>query len=202
MKPDEVQKIIDRLKYSFTYNKFDEPGAISEYTRILAKYSFEQMNRAVDMLIDTGKDVKNVPSIPELIKACKEARINPAEAHNDVHCDICDDKGYVLMTELTKVGETKTGKPVNLPYQYVLHCVCPVGMAQAYEGRNCSKPEERTPYRVPSITEYYDDRAIEEIKRANREKARLSDEQRENLQRNVASVGAKMPPVHGDAWEG
>jgi hypothetical protein len=192
----DADKIIDRLKYSFTYNRFDEPGAIGEYKRVLAKYSFEQMNRAVDALIDFDKDGKNVPSIPALIKACK---VNgQSEVHNDTHCDICNDKGYVFMTELIKIGETKAGKSVNLPYQYVLHCICSVGMAQAYEGKNCKKGEE-SPYRVPSITEYYDDRAIEEIKKAN--KAHLTDEQKEEMQRNVAGIGLKMPNVHGDAWE-
>jgi hypothetical protein len=195
----EADKIIDRLKYSFTYNRFEEPGAISEYKRVLAKYSFEQMSRAVDTLIDTDKDGKNVPSIPALIKACKETRVNSVMVHNETHCDICNDKGYAFMTEITKIGETKDGKAVNLPYQYVLHCICPVGMAQAYEGKNCKKGEE-SPYRVPSITEYYDDQAISEIRKAN--KMHLTDEQKEEIQMGAARIGLKMPNVHGDAWEG
>ena len=88
MNNQEADKIIDRLKYSFTYNKFDEPGAIGEYKRVLARYSFEQMSRAVDNLIDNDKDGKNVPPIPALIKSCRENRPATVEIHNETHCDV------------------------------------------------------------------------------------------------------------------
>jgi hypothetical protein len=121
----EADKIIDRLKYSFTYNKFDEPGAIGEYKRVLAKYSYDQMNRAVNILIDTDKDGKNVPPIPALIKACRENR-QASAVHNDTHCGVCNDKGYILVKECVKNGD------ISLPYETVYYCpYCPVGQSQA-----------------------------------------------------------------------
>lgn len=196
MNSHEVQKIIDRLKYSFTFNKFDEPGAISEYTRVLAKYSFEQMSRAVDKLIDNDKDGRNVPSIPALIKACKENRSVSTEIHNDTHCDVCNDKGYVLQTEHTKMGDK------SMPYQYVLYCpFCQVGQAQAYNGNNCK--EHKCNAVCEPLTKYYDEQVISEMRYANNHPHRLTDGEKEKLRKSLTKIGLRMPVAldRGDAWE-
>lgn len=197
MKPDEVQKIIDRLKYSFTYNKFDEPAAISEYTRVLAKYSFEQMSRAVESLIDNDKDGKNVPPIPALIRACRENRQATAEVHNNTHCDVCNDKGYVLQTEYTKNGDEA------LLYQFVLYCpFCLVGQAQAYNGNNCK--EHKCNAVCEPLTKYYDGQAINQIRHANNHPHIMTDEEKEALRKKLKRIGLRLPVAldRGDAWEG
>jgi hypothetical protein len=193
----EADRIIDRLKYSFTYNKFDEPGAIGEYKRVLAKYSFEQMSRAVDNLIDNDKDGKNVPPIPALIKSCRENRPATVEIQNSTHCDVCNDKGYLLQTEHIKTGDK------SLPYQFVLYCpFCPVGRSQAYNGNNCK--EHKCNAVCEPLTKYYDEQAVNEIRYANNHPHRLTDEEKEALRRKLTKIGLRMPIAldRGDAWEG
>jgi hypothetical protein len=197
MNSQEVQKIIDRLKYSFTYNRFDEPGAISEYTRVLARYGYDQMNRAVDSLIENDKDGRNVPPIPALIKACKENHTASTEVYNDTHCDVCNDKGYILQTEHVKNGDD------TLPYQYVLYCpFCRVGQSQAYNGNNCK--DHKVNAVCEPLTKYYDEQAINEIRHANNHPHKLTDSEKETLRKKLVKIGLRMPIAldRGDAWEG
>lgn len=197
MNNQEAEKIIDRLKYSFTFNKFDEPGAIGEYKRVLAKYTFEQMSQAVENLIGNDKDGKNVPSIPALIKACRVNKASAVEIQNDTRCDVCNDKGYVLQTEYVKTGDE------SLPYQFVLHCpFCPVGQAQAYNGNSCK--DHKTNAICEPLTKYYDEQAINEIRYANNHPHRLTDEEKEKLRKSLTKIGLHMPIAldRGDAWEG
>jgi len=189
----EANKIIDRLIYGCNWHRFNEPGVQQEYQRVLMRYGYAQMDNAVDRLLES--DSKNVPPMSALVKACKENKQSTTEAHNDEYCYICNDKGYLFMTE-------KTPKYDNMPAQYALHCICPMGISQAYEGMNC-KPEDRRPYRVPSVTEYFDEQAIEDMKKENRKKVHMADEQIEAARDRLATIGVRMPYVdHGDAWEG
>jgi hypothetical protein len=193
----EADKIIDRLKYSFTFNKFDEPGAIGEYKRVLAKYSFEQMSRAVDNLIDNDKDGKNVPPIPALIKACKENSHTAVEIHNDVHCDICNDKGYILTKEIMQNGDEQ------LPYETVYYCpFCQVGQSQAYNGNN-SKEHKCNAVCFP-ITSIMDEQAIAQLRYSNNHPTVMTSTEKELLRKKLWKIGLPMPQAlnRGDAWEG
>ena len=197
MNNTEAEKIISRLKYSFTFNKFDEPGAIGEYKRVLAKYSFEQMSRAVDNLIDNDKDGKNVPPIPALIKACRENRSTTAEVTNSVHCDACNDKGFMLITEIVQNGKEQ------LPYQMVYYCpFCAVGQAQAYSG-NDSKEHKCNAVCFP-ITQILDEQAIEQLRYSNNHPKRMTDTEKEALRKKLYKIGLPLPKAldRGDAWEG
>lgn len=162
MTKNEADKIIGRLTNRCTYHRFNEPGVTVEYQRVLAKYNYEQMNIIVDTLLEN--DSKNVPPISALIKACRENK-TVGTVVNTEHCEVCDDKGFVFMTENQKNGDKE------LQYDYVLYCpFCPVGRSQAYNGQNCK--EYKTNYIVPPLTQYFDDYAIEQMKQANREKNR------------------------------
>jgi hypothetical protein len=193
----EAEKIIDRLKYSFTYNKFDEPAAIGEYKRVFARYSYEQMNRAVENLIENDKDGRNVPPIPALIKACKENRQSGAEVVNSLHCDVCNDKGYALMTEHVKNGNE------ILQYQYALYCpFCTVGQSQAYNGNNCK--DHKANAVCEPMTKYFDEQVIEQMRYDNNHSKRLADAEKEILRKKLTRIGLRLPQAldHGDAWEG
>jgi hypothetical protein len=198
----EAVKIVEMLKNGCVWHRFDEPGVYEAYVRSLIKYDYRQMATAVDVVLEN--DSKNVPPISALAKVCRENKPNPDQVVNAERCDICNDKGYVLMTEVDKLTEN-----LSIPREYVLHCVCPVGMAQAYNGRECKDPEHRSPYIVPSVTRYFDDRALDEIKKTNRVKARpMSQTEIQVLRAKFLEFGVRMPDLkpheieHGDAWEG
>ena len=197
----EANKIIDRLTCGCNYNRFNEPGVQGEYQRALMRYGYTQMNTAVDSVLEA--DSKNVPPISALIKACKSNKTDIAFVTNPEHCDICDDKGYVFITQMQKLTETQ-----SIPYQYVLHCICPVGMTQTYNGKECKDVEHRTPYFMPPVTEYLDEYALEQLRITNRQQKHLSATQRQEIKDKLAKFGLKMPTLkpheieHGDAWEG
>jgi len=190
----EANRIIDRLTYGCNWNRFDEPGVQAEYQRALMKYGYEQMNRAVDIALET--DSKNVPPISALIKICKENRPPSFEVHNDTHCDVCNDKGYILQTEHVKNGDTV------LQYEYVLYCpFCRVGQAQAYNGNN--RKDHKCNAVCEPLTKYYDERAISEIRYANNHPHIMTDEEKETLRKKLTRIGLRMPIAldRGDAWE-
>ena len=199
MTMNEVGKIITRLTNAFLYNRFDDPGVTEEYQRFLVKHNFQVMNTAIDIAIEN--DSKNVPPISALIKACRESnKPGVVEVKNLEYCAICDNKGYVIMTEI----ESKLD---DNPYQYVLHCACLVGKSKQYDGKNCKKGEQ-SPYKVPCVTEYFDDYAIEQMEKSNKQKYKMTAETKMEIKSQLAKFGIKMPELkpheteHGDAWEG
>jgi hypothetical protein len=192
----EFDQIIIRLSGAFTYNKFTEKGVIAEYKRALMKYGFEQMNRAIDNLIEST-DGKNVPPIGLLIKSCRDNKPTAAEVHNSTRCDACNDKGYILLTEYVKNGSEQ------LPYQYVYYCPhCHVGQAQAYNGNN-SKDHKVNAVCQP-ITSVLDEQAIEQLKYSNNHLKQMTDSEKEILRKKLNKIGLPLPKVldRGDAWEG
>ncbi len=192
----EFDQIIIRLSGAFTYNKFSEKGVITEYKRSLMKYGFEQMNNAIDNLIE-NTDGKNTPPISALIKACRENRSTVAEVHNEAHCYVCNNKGYLLITEYIKNGEDP------MPYQIVYYCpFCHIGQAQAYNGNN-NKDYKCNAVCHP-ITSILDERAIAEIVHSNKNPKRMTDSEREVLGNKLRRIGLRMPKAleRGDAWEG
>ena len=197
----EFDQIIIRLSGAFTYNKFSEKGVITEYKKVLMKYGFEQMNRAIDNLIEysDGKDApgKYTPTIGLLVKACRENHSTVAEVHNDKHCDVCMDKGYILITEIVKNGEEQ------LPYQVVYYCpFCSVGQSQAYNGNN-SKDHKANAVCLP-ITQILDEQAINQLRYANNHPKQLTDSEKAALEKKLKRIGLRLPIAmnKGDAWEG
>lgn len=192
MTNNEFDKIVVRLSDAFSFNRFSESGVIQEYKRALMKYGFDQMNQAIDHLVEST-DGKNSPAIGTLIKACKENPRPATQITNDTHCDVCEDRGFVLVTE----------KVEGLPYQFALYCpFCRVGQAQAYNGNNCK--DNKCNAVCEPLTKYYDEQTVERIKARNRSKASLQPEEREKIRQMLAKVGLKMPAAldRGDAWEG
>lgn len=163
MNNQEFDKIISRLSAAFVYNKFAEVGVIGEYKRALMKYNFEQINRAIDILIEST-DGKNAPSISQLIRVSKENRSASCEIVNKTYCEVCDDKGFVLLTEMYMVSDK-----LSIPYDYVLYCpFCAVGQNQAYIGNNCK--DHKSNYACEPITKYFDEIIIQDMRNANRRK--------------------------------
>jgi len=200
----EVDKIIDKLTDSFNLNKFDEVGVQEAYCRKLLNLDYRQMEVAVDALIET--DSKYVPPISVLIKAYRDSKPNPAMIANAEYCSVCDDKGYVLMTEYRKFTDNTT-----IPYQYVLHCnFCPVGRAQSYNGMDCKNAECRTNYYTPPITRYFDENEIENMRESNiaRKNYKLTQFEIDEIKIVFKKFSYKIPELrpfeieHGDAWEG
>lgn len=196
MTSKEITTIINRLKSGFNFNRFADDGVEEEYQRFLAKHPFPAINAAIDALIET--DSQRVPPISHIIKAMRElSKTNTAlGVSNTEQCHICNNKGYIFM----KQTESNLN---NNPYEYVLHCICPVGMSQAYDGKNCKKGEQ-TNYTVPSVTQYFDDYAISEMKKANMNKGRMTAADKAELKKQLAKFGLKMPELKeyekGDAW--
>lgn len=189
MTTPESYKIISRLKSAFSFNRFDDEGVLEEYQHFLVKYSFPIINAAIDVLIES--DSQRVPPISAIIKTVKELnKPTTTIVSNPEYCNICDNKGFILMTET----ESKLD---DRPYQYALHCTCRIGMSQVYEGKNCK--DHKTPYRVPCVTEYFDDYNVEKMKR-------LTSQEKRDIQRQLTGIGFKIPEARfyekGDAWEG
>ncbi|HHV99973.1 MAG TPA: hypothetical protein GXX36_10475 [Clostridiaceae bacterium] len=162
----EAIELIERLKNACTFNRFEDPGVYAEYLRALKGYDYGRMDAAIDAAIE--EDSRNVPAISLLVKKYKDALNAPKdrfEVKNGEYCTVCDDRGYVLMKEVQKSGD------MDIPYQYVLYCpFCPVGRSQAYDGRNISDKEHRSPYIVPPLTEYFGDEGIQLLRDANLKK--------------------------------
>jgi hypothetical protein len=158
----EANKIIDRLMNGCNYHRFDEPGVQFEYQKALMRYGFDQMNTAVDVILEN--DSKNVPPISALVRAMRENKTGTMEVKNADYCEVCDNKGYVMVTEIIKNGD----KDEN-DYQYPAYCpFCTIGRSQAYVGKN--NKEYKTDYVCPPLTKYFDDNAIDLMRLANREK--------------------------------
>jgi hypothetical protein len=195
----EAVEIVEMLKNGCVWHRFDEAGVYEAYIKALIKYNYSQMVATVDIVLEN--DSKNVPPISALVKAYKESKPNSDFVTNAEHCDICNNKGYVFMTEVEKLTDR-----LSLPREYVLHCICPVGMAQAYNGQEC-KGEHRSPYIVPSVTRYFDDQAITEMKKANRPKP-MTEAAKQELSAKFLQYGIRIPELkpheveRGDAWEG
>lgn len=192
MRHDEVMQVINRMKDTCRYNGFSNPGTIQAYQRALGGLDFQATIIAVDKLM--AEDSNNVPLVSDIVKVYRSNPRNKETTLNQEHCDICNDKGYILMKE-------RTEKYDNMESEFVLHCICPVGLEQKYEG---SELKEKSKYRVPSVTEYFDGQALEEMKKSNRNRWKLSDEQKEHLRIQLRKLGITMP-AHmdkADPWEG
>lgn len=195
MTNQEFDRVVFRLSSAFTYHKFAESGVIGEYKRALMKYGFEQINRAIDNLIEST-DGKNTPPIGSLIKACRENRQSTAEVSNSSHCGVCNDKGYVLTKEIIQNGNEQ------LPYQTVYYCpFCTVGQSQNYNGNN-NKDHKVNAVCLP-ITSIMDEQAIAQMRYDNNHPHRMTDSEKETLRKKLHGIGLRMPIAldRGDAWE-
>jgi hypothetical protein len=198
MTTSEISKTIERLKSAFNFHRFNEDGVTEEYQRFLSRHNFQQINSAIDNLIES--DSQRVPPISAIIKTLKESnKPGAVEVRNPEYCAICDNKGFILMTEIESNLDDK-------PYQYVLHCTCLVGKSLTYDGKNCKKGEQ-SPYIIPCITEYFDDYAIDQMKKANRQKYKMTSSDRQAIKDQLGKFGIRMPDLKphevekGDAWE-
>jgi hypothetical protein len=184
----EVDKIIERLKNGCIYHRFDEPGVYAEYVRVMVQYSFAIMNRAVNALIE--EDSQRAPAISALIKAYRrleeEYRTNQDIIRNEEYCDVCDDKGFVLIT-INKY---------DIPYQFVLYCpFCQIGRAHAYDGRQCK--DHKSPYYVPPLTDYFDDEGIEALREENLKRRASNTKAERPTEKELQAIGKSIP----DGWQ-
>jgi hypothetical protein len=85
-------------------------------------------------------------------------------------CNLCNDEGRIPYYK--KIGKIR--------YEYYAHCICEVGEAFAYEGREC---KAKSDYRMPSIKEILAPEAIEETKQSSREKKYRIHEGRNSLRK-------------------
>jgi len=149
------------------------------------------MEQAIDEIIE--EDSRNVPPISVLVKKYKGVagtKGGRLEVKNEQYCDVCDDKGFVLMKE----KDSESG----LTYEYVLYCpFCNVGMAQAYDGRNINDKEHRSPYYVPALTEYFGDEGIAALRATNLKKRKQDAAASKPVEKAVQSVGKSIP----DGWK-
>lgn len=125
------------------------------------------------------------------------------EVINKIYCPVCNDDGFIILTEHIKVGEDKEGNPIKMPYQFAYHCpFCEAGKQYAYNGQNC---EEKSNYIIPPVTDVLPDGAIEDIKKTNlRRKKQNAERKAERAIKDIKDItnnriGKYMP---GDAYEG
>ena len=200
MTQDEAQSLVVKLSGNFnTYGKLDNLDDVVAYKRTLLKYDYKKMNSVIENLIDNDdrKDCGTLPATPYLVKKYKDQRSAVAEVTNSKHCDTCNDKGYILMTEYIKNGDNQ------LPYQVVYYCpFCAVGQAQAYNG-NDSKEHKVNAVCFP-ITQILDEQAIEQMRYSNSHPHKMTDDEKETLRKKLHKIGLRMPIAldRGDAWEG
>lgn len=180
----QAEKLVERLKSACTFNRFDEPGVYAEYIRALARYDYDRMEEAIDAAIED--DSRNVPPISALIKKYRETTESRVNVKNEEYCAVCDDKGFVMMKE-------QDPKTKNL-YEYVLYCpYCAVGRAQAYDGRNISDKEHRSPYYVPPVTEYFGDEGIQALREENLKRRAMRTKTVRPGKADFQKVGRNMP---------
>lgn len=204
----EADKIITRLKNACTFNRFDEPGVLAEYTKYLLKNDFRTMNKAIDDALE--EESRNVPSISLLAKCYKKYAGNKPSVTapvNEEYCDVCDDKGFIMITEMRKFNE----EDEKTPFQFIAYCpFCEVGRSYAYDGRKNSKFP--TDYCIYPITHYFDGSMIATMKKHNREHQkqrqsgkRMTPEEIKALLKNAKNIGQNIPELmsweRGDAWE-
>lgn len=183
----QAEKLVERLKSACIFNRFDEPGVYMEYIRALARYDYDRMEEAIDAAIED--DSRNVPPISALIKKYRETTESSVNVKNEEYCAVCDDKGFVLMKE----KQSDTG----LIYEFVLYCpFCPVGRDQAYDGRNISDKEHRSPYYVPPVTKYFSDEGIQALRETNLKRRAERSESVRLAKKELQTVGKSMP----DGW--
>lgn len=189
----EAIELIERLKNACTFNRFEDPGVYAEYLRALKRYDYGRMDAAIDAAIED--DSRNVPAISLLVKKYKDALNAPKdrfEVKNEEYCPVCDDRGYLLMTEIQKSGD------MEIPYQFALYCpFCPVGRSQAYDGRSIADKEHRSPYYVPPLTEYFGDEGIQALREANMKRRRENMDVKRPVEKAVQSIGKEIP----DGWQ-
>lgn len=180
----QAEKLVERLKSACIFNRFDEPGVYMEYIRALARYDYDRMEQAIDAAIED--DSRNVPAISALIKKYRETTESRVNVKNEEYCAVCDDKGFVLMKE--KHPE------LGMMYEFVLYCpFCPVGRAQAYDGRNISDKEHRSPYYVPPVTKYFSDEGIQALRETNLKRRAERSESSRPAKKELQAVGKRIP---------
>jgi len=175
----ECAKIIDRLKSACTFNRFDESAVYAEYMRAMIKFKHELMDKAVDITLE--EDSRNVPAISALAKAYKKLNANAKTSIHDIeneqYCEVCGDKGFVMMTEITD----------GFPYQYPLHCpFCNIGI-------------EKWGF-LPPLTKYFDGSVISNFRRRNRDMRQckqsgegMDQEKIDEIKAAFQKVGMKVP---------
>lgn len=185
---EQAERLVNRLKNACTFHRFEEPGVNAEYIRFLMKYDHDRMSEAIDAAI--GEDSRNVPAISVLAKKYRETTKSRINVKNEECCDVCDDKGFVLMKE----KQSDTG----LTYEFVLYCpFCQVGRAWAYDGRNISDKKHRSPYYVPPITEYFGDEGIQALRETNLKRRAERSETARLAKKELQTVGKSIP----DGWQ-
>ena len=185
---EQAERLVNRLKNACTFHRFEEPGVNAEYIRFLMKYDHDRMSEAIDIAIE--EDSRNVPAISVLAKKYRDTTKRSKLVQNEDYCDVCDDKGFVLMKE----KQSDTG----LIYEFVLYCpFCPVGRSWAYDGRSISDKKHRSPYYVPPITEYFGDEGIQALREANLKRRAERSESTRLVKKELQAVGKSIP----DGWQ-
>ena len=185
---EQAERLVNRLKNACTFHRFEEPGVNAEYIRFLMKYDHDRMSEAIDAAIE--EDSRNVPAISVLAKKYRDTTKRSKLVQNEDYCDVCDDKGFVLMKE----KQPDTG----LIYEFVLYCpFCPVGRTWAYDGRNISDKKHRSPYYVPPITEYFGDEGIQALRETNLKRRAERSESVRLAKKELQDVGKSVP----DGWQ-
>ena len=185
---EQAERLVERLKNACTFHRFEEPGVNAEYIRFLMKYDHDRMSKAIDTAIE--EDSRKVPAISVLAKKYRETTESRVNVKNEEYCAVCDDKGFVLMKE----KQSDTG----LIYEFVLYCpFCPVGRDRAYDGRNISDKEHRSPYYVPPVTKYFSDEGIQAMREANMKRRRENMDVKRPVEKAVQSIGKEIP----DGWQ-
>jgi len=185
---EQAERLVERLKNACTFHRFEEPGVNAEYIRFLMKYDHDRMSKAIDTAIE--EDSRNVPAISVLAKKYRDTTKRSKLVQNEDYCDVCDDKGFVLMKE----KQSDTG----LTYEFVLYCpFCPVGRTWAYDGRNISDKKHRSPYYIPPITKYFGDEGIQALREANLKRRAERSESVRLAKKELQDVGKSIP----DGWQ-
>ena len=180
----QAERLIERLKNACTFNRFDEPGVYAEYIRALARYDYDRMEEAIDAAIE--EDSRNVPEISVLVKKYRDTTKRSKLVQNEDYCDVCDDKGFVLMKE--KQNDS------DLIYEYVLYCpFCPVGRTWAYDGKNISVKEHRSLYRIPPLTEYFGDEGVQAFREANLKRRASNAKVKRPTKNELQAIGKSIP---------
>jgi len=185
---EQAERLVNRLKNACTFHRFEESGVNAEYIRFLMKYDHDRMSEAIDAAIE--EDSRNVPAISVLAKKYRDTTKRSKLVQNEDYCDVCDDKGFVLMKE----KQSDTG----LIYEFVLYCpFCPVGRTWAYDGRNISDKKHRSPYYVPPITKYFSDEGIQALRETNLKRRAERSESGRLAKKELQTVGKSIP----DGWQ-
>lgn len=116
------------------------------YAEKFEEFDYETMKRSIEKLLLTNKFLPTLAEFFEVYQVIlKKEGTYLATKQPKVICDTCGGLGFIVKSHMVN----------SFPHDYLHHCECKAGQRWAYDGSMIK--EDQSDFRIPSITEYYDE---------------------------------------------